>query len=113
MIIDKKGCYLEIKKADNSLFCLYKLCQIRYNKTTYERRWDEMDVSEKMKYKLANAMKELLVHTPVDKITVKQIVDQCDVLVQPFIGILRINMILSIGILMYWLRCRLNRWVSV
>ena len=38
-----------------------------------------MDVSEKMKYKLANAMKELLVHTPVDKITVKQIVDQCDV----------------------------------
>ena len=30
-----------------------------------------MDVSEKMKYKLANAMKELLVHTPVDKITVK------------------------------------------
>ena len=24
-------------------------------------------------------MKELLVHTPVDKITVKQIVDQCDV----------------------------------
>ena len=27
-----------------------------------------MDVSEKMKYKLANAMKELLVHTPVDKI---------------------------------------------
>ena len=38
-----------------------------------------MDVSEKMKYKLANGMKELLVHTPVDKITVKQIVDQCDV----------------------------------
>ena len=38
-----------------------------------------MDISEKMKYKLANAMKELLVHTPVDKITVKQIVDQCDV----------------------------------
>ena len=38
-----------------------------------------MDVSEKMKYKLANAMKELLVHTPVDKITVKQIVDQCNV----------------------------------
>lgn len=38
-----------------------------------------MDVSEKMKYKLANAMKDLLVHTPVDKITVKQIVDQCDV----------------------------------
>lgn len=38
-----------------------------------------MDVSERMKYKLANAMKELLVHTPVDKITVKQIVDQCDV----------------------------------
>ena len=35
--------------------------------------------AEKMKYKLANAMKELLVHTPVDKITVKQIVDQCDV----------------------------------
>ena len=34
-----------------------------------------MDISEKMKYKLANAMKELLVHTPVDKITVKQIVD--------------------------------------
>ena len=34
----------------------------------YERRWDEMDISEKMKYKLANAMKELLVHTPVDKI---------------------------------------------
>ena len=32
-----------------------------------------MDVSERMKYKLANAMKELLVHTPVDKITVKQI----------------------------------------
>ena len=31
-----------------------------------------MDVSEKMKYKLANAMKELLVRTPVDKITVKQ-----------------------------------------
>lgn len=78
MIIDKKGCYLKTK-ADNSLFCLYKLCQIRYNKTIYERRWDEMDVSEKMKYKLANAMKELLVHTPVDKITVKQIVDQCDV----------------------------------
>ena len=38
-----------------------------------------MDASEKMKYKLANGMKELLVHTPVDKITVKQIVDQCDV----------------------------------
>lgn len=38
-----------------------------------------MDVSERMKYKLANAMKELLVHTPVDKITVKQIVDQCNV----------------------------------
>lgn len=66
-------------KADNSLFCLYKLCQIRYNKTIYERRWDGMDVSERMKYKLANAMKELLVHTPVDKITVKQIVDQCNV----------------------------------
>lgn len=78
MIIDKKGCYLETK-ADNSLFCLYKLCQIRYNKTIYERRWDGMDVSERMKYKLANAMKELLVHTPVDKITVKQIVDQCNV----------------------------------
>ena len=28
-----------------------------------------MDISEKMKYKLANGMKELLVHTPVDKIT--------------------------------------------
>ena len=66
-------------KADNSLFCLYKLCQIRYNKTIYERRWDGIDVSERMKYKLANAMKELLVHTPVDKITVKQIVDQCNV----------------------------------
>ncbi len=52
-----------------------------------------MDVSEKMKYKLANAMKELLVHTPVDKITVKQIVDQCDVTRPTFIGILRINMI--------------------
>ena len=51
MIIDKKGCYLETK-ADNSLFCLYKLCQIRYNKTIYERRWDGMDVSEKMKYKM-------------------------------------------------------------
>lgn len=38
-----------------------------------------MDISEKMKYKLANGMKELLVHTPVDKITVKQIADQCDV----------------------------------
>ena len=38
-----------------------------------------MDASEKMKYKLANGMKELLVHTPVDKITIKQIVDQCDV----------------------------------
>ena len=35
-----------------------------------------MDVSEKMKYKLANAMKELLVRTPVDKITVKQIVPE-------------------------------------
>ena len=34
-----------------------------------------MDASEKMKYKLANGMKELLVHTPVDKITIKQIVD--------------------------------------
>lgn len=79
MIIDKKGCYLETK-ADDSLFCLYKLCQIRYNKTIYERRWDGMDVSERMKYKLANAMKELLVHTPVDKITVKQIVDQCNVI---------------------------------
>ena len=45
-----------------------------------------MDVSEKMKYKLANAMKELLVHTPVDKITVKR-------QGRHFTGIFRINMI--------------------
>lgn len=38
-----------------------------------------MDASEKMKYKLAEAMKELLDHYPVEKITVTQIVDQCGV----------------------------------
>ena len=38
-----------------------------------------MDASEKMKYKLAEAMKELLNHYPVEKITVTQIVDQCGV----------------------------------
>ena len=69
-----------------------------------------MDVSEKMKYKLANAMKELLVHTPVDKITVKQIVDQCDV-TRPnlFIGIFKDKYdLINLVFLMYWLRCRLN-----
>jgi AcrR family transcriptional regulator len=38
-----------------------------------------MDASEKMKYKLAAGMKELMKHYPVEKITVKQIADQCDV----------------------------------
>lgn len=38
-----------------------------------------MDAAEKMKYKLAGAMKKLLAEHPVDKITVKQIVDCCDV----------------------------------
>ena len=73
-----------------------------------------MDVSERMKYKLANAMKELLVHTPVDKITVKQIVDQCNVTRPTFYRHFKDKYdLISTGILMYWLRCRLNRWVSV
>lgn len=72
-----------------------------------------MDVSERMKYKLANAMKELLVHTPVDKITVKQIVDQCNVTRPTFYRHFKDKYDLTTGILMYWLRCRLNRWVSV
>lgn len=42
-------------------------------------RKEDMDASEKMKYRLADAMKELLEHEVVDKITVKQIVDQCGV----------------------------------
>lgn len=72
-----------------------------------------MDASEKMKYKLANGMKELLVHTPVDKITVKQIVDQCDVTRPTFYRHFKDKYDLSIGILMCWHRCHLNRWVSV
>lgn len=44
-----------------------------------ERQDEAMVASEKMKYRLADAMKELLEHDSVDKITVKQIVDQCGV----------------------------------
>lgn len=44
-----------------------------------ERQDEAMVASEKMKYRLADAMKELLEHDSIDKITVKQIVDQCGV----------------------------------
>lgn len=43
-----------------------------------------MDASEKTKYKLAGAVRELMVFTPVDRITVKQIVERCDVTRQTF-----------------------------
>lgn len=39
---------------------------------------------EKMKYKLADSMKECMKLTPVDKITVKNIVEGCDVTRQTF-----------------------------
>ena len=48
---------------------------------------------EKMKYKLADSMKECMKLTPVDKITVKNIVEGCDVTRQTFYGILRIILI--------------------
>ncbi|MCD8020914.1 MAG: TetR/AcrR family transcriptional regulator [Clostridiales bacterium] len=43
-----------------------------------------MASTEKTKYKLAYAMKELMEHYPVDKISVKQIVEICDVSRQTF-----------------------------
>ena len=43
-----------------------------------------MDASEKTKYKLAGAVRELMAFTPVDRITVKQIVERCDVTRQTF-----------------------------
>lgn len=43
-----------------------------------------MDASEKMKYKLARAAKELMAFTSVDRITVKQIVERCGVTRQTF-----------------------------
>ena len=43
-----------------------------------------MDASEKTKYKLAGAVRELMTFTPVDRITVKQIVERCDVTRQTF-----------------------------
>lgn len=43
-----------------------------------------MDASEKTKYKLAQAAKELMAFTSVDRITVKQIVERCDVTRQTF-----------------------------
>ena len=43
-----------------------------------------MDASEKTKYKLAGAVRELMALTPVDRITVQQIVERCDVTRQTF-----------------------------
>ena len=46
---------------------------------------------EKTKYKLAASMKECMKQMPVDKITVKNIVEGCGV-ARPFTGIFLINM---------------------
>ncbi|MBS7006775.1 TetR/AcrR family transcriptional regulator [Anaerostipes sp.] len=43
-----------------------------------------MDASERTKYKLAKAVKELMAYTPVDRITVKQIVECCGLTRQTF-----------------------------
>ena len=44
-----------------------------------------------IKYKLANAMKECMFSSPVEKITVKEICDTCGV-TKPFTEIFRTNM---------------------
>ena len=41
-------------------------------------------MSNDIKYKLANAMKECMVSAPVEKITVKEIVDACGITRQTF-----------------------------
>lgn len=45
-----------------------------------------------IKYKLANAMNECMVSSPVEKITVKEICDTCGVTRKPFTEIFRTNM---------------------
>ena len=48
---------------------------------------------EKVKYRLAEAMKECMKKAPVEKITVKEITEECGVTRQTFTGIFRINTI--------------------
>lgn len=43
-----------------------------------------MESSEKSKYKFADALKRLMAHTPLDKITVKEIVKECGLTRQTF-----------------------------
>ena len=43
-----------------------------------------MEASEKSKYKFADALKRLMAHTPLDKITVKEIVEECGLTRQTF-----------------------------
>lgn len=45
---------------------------------------EELKGTEKTKYRLANAVKECMKTTPVDKITVKDIVETCDLTRQTF-----------------------------
>lgn len=71
-----------------------------------------MEAAENTKYRLAEGLKKVMEKYPVDKITVKQIVDESRVTRPTFIGILRINTISSTGILIRWQADPLNRWAS-
>ena len=53
----------------------------------------EKNGRERMKYRLADAMKQCMAKLPVEKITVKEIAEECGTTRQTFTAILKTNMI--------------------